>query len=111
MASQKTDAIHPDHGHIEAAIPEGLPFRKWLYCWLLDPHIKGNHQKSIDHWISILIVTNLVALLLEHVPEVGEHVVCEGWRFEVTEVEGRRIRRVKVTLAPDPQLDDSIADH
>ena len=48
---------------------------------------------------------------LEHVPEVGEHVVCEGWRFEVTEVEGRRIRRVKVTLAPDPLLDDSAADH
>ncbi|NBQ87593.1 MAG: hypothetical protein EBU07_08975, partial [Betaproteobacteria bacterium] len=52
------------------AIPDGLPFRKWLYCWLLDPHIKGNHQKSIDHWISILIVANLVALLLEHVPEI-----------------------------------------
>ena len=67
----------------------------------------GTHLPD-DDWDT---VGGFVFGTLEHVPEVGEHVVCEGWRFEVTEVEGRRIRRVKVTLAPDPQLDDSIADH
>lgn len=76
MAAQESQphktvqAIHLDDAHAPANVPEGLPFRKWLYSWLLDPHIKGNHQKSIDSWISILIVANLVALLLEHVPEI-----------------------------------------
>ena len=35
---------------------------------------------------------------LEHVPAVGESVVHDGWRFAAAEVEGRRIRGVKVTL-------------
>ncbi|MFM7685390.1 MAG: transporter associated domain-containing protein [Actinomycetota bacterium] len=38
---------------------------------------------------------------LEHVPQVGEFVVHEGWRFSVEELEGRRIRRVAVALEPD----------
>ncbi|MEY4174896.1 MAG: hypothetical protein RI900_2061 [Actinomycetota bacterium] len=38
---------------------------------------------------------------LEHVPHVGEFVVHEGWRFAVEELEGRRIRRVTVSLEPD----------
>ena len=32
----------------EANIPSQLPLRKWLYAWLLDPTIPGNHQKGID---------------------------------------------------------------
>jgi CBS domain containing-hemolysin-like protein len=35
---------------------------------------------------------------LEHVPELGESVVHDGWRFAAAEIEGRRIRRVKVTI-------------
>jgi putative hemolysin len=35
---------------------------------------------------------------LEHVPVVGEHVDFEGWRFTVSELEGRRIRKVRVSL-------------
>jgi len=38
---------------------------------------------------------------LEHVPAEGESVVHDGWRFAAAEVEGRRIRRVKVSLEPD----------
>ena len=32
----------------EVEIASDLPFRKWLYAWLLDTNIEGNHQKSID---------------------------------------------------------------
>jgi CBS domain containing-hemolysin-like protein len=35
---------------------------------------------------------------LEHVPEVGEAVERDGWRFEAAEIDGRRIRKVKVTV-------------
>jgi voltage-gated potassium channel Kch len=56
----------------EVEISSDLPFRKWLYSWLLDPHIEGNHQKSIEHWIGLLIVANLFALVFEHIPAIYE---------------------------------------
>lgn len=56
----------------EANIPRDLPMRKWLYSWLLDPHIPGNFQKDIDKWISYLIIVNLFTLMFEHVPAVFE---------------------------------------
>ena len=56
----------------EAEISKDLPMRKWLYAWLLDPHIPGNFQKDIDKWISFLIVGNLFTLMFEHVPAVYE---------------------------------------
>lgn len=37
---------------------------------------------------------------LEHVPEVGESIDHDGWRFTVEEMEGRRVRRVKVSIVP-----------
>ena len=56
----------------EANIPKDLPTRKWLYAWLLDPNIEGNYQKSLDKWISLLIIANLFSLVFEHVPAVYE---------------------------------------
>ena len=35
---------------------------------------------------------------LEHVPEPGEAVEFDGWRFVAEEVEGRRIRRIRVVV-------------
>lgn len=41
---------------------------------------------------------------LEHVPAIGESVDFEGWRFSAVEVEGRRVRRVAVSvLSPENQ--------
>ncbi|TRZ67563.1 MAG: hypothetical protein D4R98_03955 [Comamonadaceae bacterium] len=56
----------------EAIISHDLPLRKWLYSWLLDPHIPGNFQKDLDKWVGILIVANLFSLMFEHVPAVFE---------------------------------------
>ncbi len=56
----------------EADISSDLPMRKWLYSWLLDPNIEGNFQKTIDKWISILIVMNLFTLIFEHLPAIYE---------------------------------------
>jgi voltage-gated potassium channel Kch len=53
-------------------ISHDQPLRKWLYDWTLSPNIPGNFQKSIDSWIGILIVANLFALVLEHVPALFE---------------------------------------
>ena len=54
----------------EAHISSDLPFREWLYAWLLNPNIEGNFQKTIDRWIAILIVANLFVLIFEHVPAI-----------------------------------------
>jgi CBS domain containing-hemolysin-like protein len=51
-----------------------------------------------DHWET---VAGFIFGTLEHVPVAGEGVTQDGWRFTVTEVKGRRIRRVKVTLEAD----------
>jgi len=60
-------------GHVEEAdIPRDLPTRRWLYAWMLDPDVAGNHQRETDKWIGVLIVANLFALLFEHVPILYE---------------------------------------
>lgn len=56
--------------HQEVQISSDLPFRKWLYAWLLDPNIEGNLHKTVDQWIAILIVLNLFALVFEQIPAV-----------------------------------------
>jgi CBS domain containing-hemolysin-like protein len=40
---------------------------------------------------------------LEHVPSIGESVCRDGWTFAAAEVEGRRIRLVRVTRDPGPE--------
>ncbi len=39
----------------------------------------------------------LVFNTLGHVPVEGDHIVTDGWRFTVREMEGRRIKQVEVT--------------
>ncbi len=51
-------------------IPTNLPLRQWLYAWLLDPDIPGNHAKKVEKWVGYLIVANLLALVCEHIPQV-----------------------------------------
>ncbi len=60
-----------------------------------------------DHWET---VAGFIFGTLEHVPTAGESVSQEGWRFTVTEVKGRRIRRVKVTLDSDVNASSSEVD-
>ena len=57
---------------VEADISPDLPRRQWLYAWLLNPNIPGNHQKSVDKWIAILIVLNLFTMVLEQIPAIFE---------------------------------------
>ena len=47
---------------------------------------------------------------LEHVPEIGESVDFDGWRFRAHEVEGRRVRRLRVSVLA-PETAGAEADH
>jgi putative hemolysin len=45
-------------------------------------------------------VAGLLMAVSGHLPEVGEHIDCAGWCFEIVALEGRRIDRV--LASPDP---------
>lgn len=66
----------------------------------------GTHLPD-DDWDT---VGGFVFNTLEHVPEEGESIVHDGWRFTAAEVEGLRIRQVKVTVEPAVG-DDADAEH
>ena len=93
----------------EAEISSDLPFRKWLYAWLLDPHIEGNYHKTIEHWIGLLIVANLFALVFEHLPAVYEPNQIWFHYFDVASVIIFSIEYVlRLYLAPE---DDEFKKH
>jgi putative hemolysin len=45
-------------------------------------------------------LAGLVLALLRRVPRVGERIVFAGWRFEVLEMDGRRLDKVRVSREP-----------
>ena len=52
-----------------------------------------------DDWDT---VGGLVFNTLEHVPVPGETLEIDRWRFTAEEIDGRRIRRVRVTVLAEP---------
>ena len=88
----------------EAHISSDLPFREWLYCWLLNPNIEGNFQKTIDSWIAILIVANLFVLIFEHVPAINALYSTWFHYFDVASVVIFTIEYlVRFYLAPEDE--------
>ena len=88
----------------DAHISSDLPFREWLYAWLLNPHIEGNYQKTIDRWIAILIVANLFVLIFEHVPAINELYSTWFHYFDVASVVIFTIEYlVRFYLAPEDE--------
>jgi putative hemolysin len=61
-----------------------------------------NCELPNDDWDT---VGGLVFNLLEHVPEHGESVDVKHWRFTAEEVEGRRIRLVRIRALTPEELD------
>ena len=56
------------------------------------------HNEDADyHTVAGLIMEELQAI-----PDVGDHIDFYGWRFKVTEKEGQRIERVRISRAPEP---------
>jgi CBS domain containing-hemolysin-like protein len=57
-----------------------------------------------DEWESI---GGFVFNTLGHVPVVGEHIDFDGWRFTVAELQGRRIRSIRVQVVARPADDET----
>ncbi len=67
-------------------ISSDQPLRKWLYDWMLNPNIPGTFQSTLERWIGILIVVNLFALVLEHVPALYEPYKQQFHYFDIFSV-------------------------
>jgi len=50
-------------------------------------------------------LAGLIMMLLGRVPEVADEVSFEGWRFEVMDMDGKRIDKVWVSRLPEPKED------
>ena len=61
-----------------------------------------------DDWDTI---GGFVFNTLGHVPVAGDAIEHDGWQFEATEVEGRRIRRLRVTVIVAGDDADEDDDH
>lgn len=81
-----------------------LTVRRWMHAWLLDTHIEGNFQKTIDRFIAALIIANLFALLFEHVPGVYEPNKAWFHFFDVVSVAIFSVEYlVRLYLAPEDE--------
>ncbi|MCR6631731.1 MAG: hemolysin family protein [Magnetospirillum sp.] len=71
--------------------------------WLLDGMIaveeaeslldlQGMGEEGDFHTLAGFVLSQLA-----HLPQIGEHFMWQGWRFEVVDMDGRRIDRVLVT--------------
>ena len=85
-------------------VPQQLTVRRWLHAWLLDSHIEGNYQKTIDRFIAALIIANLFALMFEHVPGVFEPNKAWFHFFDVVSVAIFSVEYlVRLYLAPEDE--------
>jgi putative hemolysin len=51
-------------------------------------------------------LAGLLMTVSGHMPIAGEKIVCARWKFEVTELEGRRIDKVRAMQIPEPPAPD-----
>ena len=56
-------------------------------------------------------VAGFVFSTLGHVPERGEAVSANGWRFAAEQLDGRRIRRVRISVEPRGTSQEGDGDH
>ncbi|WP_337267998.1 hemolysin family protein [Oryzifoliimicrobium ureilyticus] len=59
----------------------------------------------LDDDLEYQTVAGLVLEELKHLPELGETFDMEGWRFEVIDLDGRRIDKLLVTPLVQPETD------
>jgi len=54
-------------------------------------------------------LAGMIMLLLGRLPTTTDHVDWEGWRFEVVDLDGKRVDKVLVTRGPEPVVETESA--
>jgi hypothetical protein len=65
---ERSQPTNNDH----SAEPQPASLGLRLYRFLLDPDVKDNLQRPIENFIAILILANVGAMAIEHIPQVYE---------------------------------------
>jgi putative hemolysin len=52
-------------------------------------------------------IAGFAVFQLQHLPEAGEHFDYEGWRFEIVDMDGRRIDKLLVRRRADTEFSDA----
>lgn len=52
-------------------------------------------------------LAGMIIWIMEHIPTTGEVVFWEGWRFEVVDMDGRRVDKVLVSRLPEETKNNS----
>ncbi|MCB5175330.1 hemolysin family protein [Microvirga lenta] len=113
--------VHDEYGHFEGIVTPADALEAIVGAFRSDgeapePHAVRREDGSwllagsmpVDEMADILSVTlpesrsyhtvgGLVISEIQHLPETGEHVDALGWRFEVVDLDGRRIDKVLAT--------------
>ena len=55
---------------------------------------------SLDEDRDYETVAGFILAQLQHIPETGEHFAFQGWRFEVVDMDGRKVDKVLANLLP-----------
>jgi putative hemolysin len=82
--------------------------------WLMDgaipvPELKDRlNLKSVpeEEKNSYHTISGMLMLLLGRIPSTGNYVDWQGWRFEVVDMDGKRIDKVLVSALPSAAVDD-----
>lgn len=77
--------------------------------WLIDGGMNIDEFKDLfqlkrlpgDEWGTFQTVGGFIMARLGHIPSVAEHFECEGLRFEVVDMDGRRVDEALVSVLPE----------
>ena len=76
----------------------------WLFAgWLRADEMADQLGVMLPGDRDYQTVAGFVLAHLRHLPATGEHVDVAGWRFEVIDLDGRRIDKVLATRVPVPR--------
>ena len=83
--------------------------------WLIDGDFPADNLESLlglrslpyRDLVGYETIAGLVLALLDHIPQRGESVVWEGWRFEVMDMDGLRIDQVLVSRVEEAKREDA----
>ncbi len=85
--------------------------------WLLDAQMSVYEVERILDVRGLAVddaeYTTLAGFILSqlgHIPEAGEFFYWKGWRFEVVDMDGRRVDKVLANWSPDARLSQSFAN-
>ncbi len=119
--------VYDEYGHLQGIVTlfdvlaaiagefrteEGPPYPKFVEradgSWLLDGDLPADEMADLlgvrlpspagfDTTAGFLLAT------LGHLPSTGDHVAIQGWRFEVVDLDGRRIDKILAERLPGPR--------